>query len=155
MVGETPNLAARLQGLADPSQLVIGGATRHLIGTTFELRDLGLQLLKGFSKAVPAWIVTGEGVAESRFEAAHAGMLARFVGREHELGLLQERWELAKGGEGQAVLLSGEAGIGKSRMVQALGEQIAEGDHFRLRYQRSCNKPSSCSRPTKRASTPA
>ena len=135
VVGETPNLAARLQGVAEEDQLVIDSMTRHLIGTTFELEDLGLLDLKGFSEAVPVWRVIGESTAESRFEAAHDGTLTQLVGREHEVGLLCERWELAKGGEGQFVLLSGEAGIGKSRMVQDIREEIGDALHFRLRYQ--------------------
>jgi tetratricopeptide (TPR) repeat protein len=135
VTGETPNLAARLQSIADEGQVVIGLTTRHLLGTAFELKDLGRHDLKGFSEAVFAWGVVGESAAESRFEAAHAGTLAHLVGREHELGLLCERWELAKGGEGQVVLLSGEAGIGKSRMVQALRNEIGDEPHFRLRYQ--------------------
>jgi len=135
VTGETPNLAARLQDLAAPNQLVIGSATRYLIGTTFELDSLGPQNLKGFSEAVPAWVVSGEGTAESRFDAAHTDALTQFVGREHELGLLEERWELAKGGEGQVVVLTGEAGIGKSRMLQALRDQIAEADYLQLNHQ--------------------
>jgi class 3 adenylate cyclase/tetratricopeptide (TPR) repeat protein len=135
VVGETPNLAARLQGIAAPGQVVIGPTTRQLIGNVFELEDLGPQGLKGFSEAVGVWRVIGEGTAESRFEASHAGMLARFVGREHELGLLHERWELARGGEGQIVLLSGEAGIGKSRILQALRDEIGEESLFRLHCQ--------------------
>ncbi len=135
VVGETPNLAARLQGVAEEDQVVIGPTTRHLIGTTFELEDLGPLDLKGFSEAVPVWRVIGEGTAESRFEAAHEGTLTHLVGREHEVGLLCERWDLAKGGEGQVVLLSGEAGIGKSRMVQDLSDEIGDALHFRLRYQ--------------------
>ncbi len=135
VTGEAPNLAARLLGVAEPGQVVISATTRRLIGVAFELEDLGLHDLKGFSKAVQAWRVIGEGTAESRFEATHASMPTRLVGREHELGLLRARWGLAKGGEGQVVLLSGEAGIGKSRMVQALRDEIGEEPHFRLRYQ--------------------
>ncbi len=95
VTGETPNLAARLQSIADEGQVVIGLTTRRLVSTAFELKDLGRYDLKGFSAAVSAWGVMGEGSAESRFEAAHAGSLAHLVGREHELGLLCERWELA------------------------------------------------------------
>jgi len=135
VTGKTPNLAARLQGMAEPGQVVIDATTRRLIGAAFVLEDLGPQKLKGFIKPVDAWSVVGEGATESRFEAIHAGALTRFIGREHELGLLHERWELAKGGEGQVVLLSGEAGIGKSRILQALREKIAGERHFRLRYQ--------------------
>ncbi|MGH6661380.1 MAG: ATP-binding protein, partial [Rhodospirillales bacterium] len=107
----------------------------RLIGAAFDLQDLGPQKLKGFFESVATWSVVGEGTTESRFEAIHADALTRFIGREHELGLLHEHWELAKGGEGQVVLLSGEAGIGKSRILQALREKIADEPHFRLRYQ--------------------
>ena len=143
VTGETPNLAARLQGVAEPGQLVIGPTTRQLIGTTFVLDELGAQNLKGFSEGIPAWRVVSEGTAESRFEAAHGSGLSHLVGREHELGLLSERWCLAKAGEGQMVLLSGEAGIGKSRLVQALRAEIGTAPHFRLRYQCSSHHTNS------------
>ena len=133
--GEAPNLAARLQGVAEPGQIVIGATTHRLIGTAFVLEDLGPHDLKGFSETVRAWGVIGEGTAESRFEVSHEGTLTHLVGREHDLGLLSERWRLAKGGEGQIVLLSGEAGIGKSRMVQGLRDEIGEAPHLCLRYQ--------------------
>ena len=135
VTGETPNLAARLQGIAKPGQVVIGSSTRALLGTTFELEELGPHDLKGYSEEVYAWAVLGEGAAESRFEAAHGGALARLVGREQELGLLQERWDLAKDSRGQIVLLSGEAGIGKSRMLQDFAKRIDNDRHFNLRYQ--------------------
>jgi class 3 adenylate cyclase/predicted ATPase len=147
VTGETPNLAARLQGVADPGQVVIGGTTRQLTGQTFELHDLGLQDLKGFSESVPAWGVVGESAAESRFEAVHAGARTLLVGREHELALLCERWELAKSGESQVVLLSGGAGIGKSRMVQALRNEIGDEQNFRLRYQCSPHHTNSAFHP--------
>ena len=133
--GETPNLAARLQEFAGAGQVAIGAATRRLIGEAFELEDLGPQALKGFAEAVPMWRVTGERPAESRFEAAHAGRLAAFVGREEEVDLLVKRWQQATGGEGQVVLLSGEAGIGKSRITQTLGDRIADQSPMRLRFQ--------------------
>jgi class 3 adenylate cyclase/predicted ATPase len=135
VVGETPNIAARLQTLAEPGQVVIGSTTRRLIGDQFDCRDLGVKPLKGIAEPMPAWQVLGARAVESRFEAAHAGKLTGLVGREHELGLLLERWTLAKGGEGQVVVLSGEAGIGKSRMVQALREHVRDQPHFHLRYQ--------------------
>jgi class 3 adenylate cyclase/predicted ATPase len=147
VTGEAPNLAARLQGLADPGRVVIGGTTHRLVGDLFELDVLGPQTLKGFSEDVFAWSVVGESAVESRFEAVHAGALAPLVGREHELGLLCERWELAKGGESQIVLLSGEAGIGKSRMVQALRQEIGDEPHFRLRYQCSPDHANSAFHP--------
>ena len=133
--GETPNLAARLQGIAEPGQIAVGETTRRLIGDAFELEDLGARELKGFPEPVPAWRVVGERAVGSRFEAAHSDRLTTFVGREHEIGLLLNRWEQAKQGEGQVVLLSGEAGIGKSRISQALRERAAKDPHTRLRYQ--------------------
>ncbi|MHA1571353.1 MAG: AAA family ATPase, partial [Alphaproteobacteria bacterium] len=135
VTGQTPNLAARLQGLAEPDQVVIGANTRRLIGTAFELEDFGKHDLKGFAEPVSVWRVVGEDTGESRFEAMRGSTLAPLIGREHELGLLLERWDLAKGGEGQVVELSGEAGIGKSRIVRTLLETLAEKPHFRLRYQ--------------------
>ena len=135
VTGETPNLAARLQGVAQPGQIVISATTRRLLGTTFELEDLGQHSLKGFGDAISAWAVVGESAVETRFEAAHEGALTRLVGREHELGLLQERWDLVKDGEGQVVLLSGEAGIGKSRMVEDFRNEIGEELHVNLSYQ--------------------
>jgi len=135
VTGETPNLAARLQGIAQTGQVVISSTTRRLVGTTFELEDLGPHRLKGFSEDVLAWGVIGESAVESRFEAAREGALTRLVGREHELGLLRERWELAKDTEGQVVLLSGEAGIGKSRMVQDFRKEIGDELRFNLSYQ--------------------
>ncbi len=135
IIGETPNLAARLQGVAKPDQVVISAATRRLIGESFALDDFGAQKLKGIKGKVPAWRVTGERAAVSRFEAAHAGRLTAFVGREEEVELLLKRWRQAKAGEGQVALLSGEAGIGKSRITQALRERLANEPHTRLRYQ--------------------
>jgi predicted ATPase/class 3 adenylate cyclase len=121
VTGETPNLAARLQGLATPGQVVIGATTRLLIGETFDLRDLGSHELKGFAEPVTGWHVVGESAVESRFEAEHPGALTQLVGREHELGLLRRAWEQSRAGIGQVVLISGEPGIGKSRLVDALG----------------------------------
>ena len=115
VVGETPNLAARLQALAEPGSVVIAPATRRLVGGLFTLAELGAQPLKGFTHPMPAWRVVGAGVAESRFEAFHAAGLTAPVGRDEELDLLRCRWQQAKGGAGQVVLLSGEPGIGTSR----------------------------------------
>ena len=123
VVGETPNLAARLQALAQPNAVLIGPATRRLIGGAFELEDLGPQALKGFADPVPVWRVIGTRSVESRFEARTTG-LSPLVGREQEVALLLDRWQQAKDGEGQAVLLSGEPGIGKSRIVRAICEQV-------------------------------
>jgi class 3 adenylate cyclase len=135
VTGETPNLAARLQGLAEPGHVVIDAGTYRLIGIVFELEELGVRDLKGFAEPVPAWRVVGAGRAESRFEAAHAGHLTALVGRENEVDLLFDRWEQSRGGDGQAVLLAGEAGIGKSRITQVLRERISEECHTDLRYQ--------------------
>jgi predicted ATPase/class 3 adenylate cyclase len=134
VIGETPNLAARLQGLAEPGAVVIAEGTRRLIGGLFEYIDLGRSELKGFAAPVRAWGVMGESRAESRFEALHGEQLAVLVGREHEIGLLAERWERAKEGEGQVVLLSGEPGIGKSRIVRALRERLAGEPHMPLSH---------------------
>src|SRR3712207_6207202 len=119
VVGETPNLAARLHALAEPGSVVIGPSTLHLVGGLFDCVALGAQPLKGFAKPVQAWRVLGRSAAESRFEARQATGPTPLVGREEELALLLRRWEQAKAGEGQVVLLSGEPGIGKSRLVRA------------------------------------
>ena len=116
IVGETPNLAARLQGIAEPNSVVIAESTRKLVGNLFELEDLGAQDLKGIAGPVRAWVALRPASVESRFEALHASGLTELVGREEELELLLRRWSKAKSGEGQVVLLSGEAGIGKSRL---------------------------------------
>ncbi len=133
--GDTPNLAARLQGVAAPDQVVIDTITRQLLGAGFTLKDLEPQTLKGIAEPVAAWCVTGEADVVGRFEAAHAHVMAPLVGREQELDLLIGRWRVAAGGEGQAVLLSGEAGIGKSRLIEALHQRIAGSEHIALRYQ--------------------
>jgi predicted ATPase/class 3 adenylate cyclase len=132
VAGETPNLAARLQAVASPGQVVIGATTRLLIGETFELTELGAQSFKGFAEPVAAWRVVGESAAESRFEAAHPGALTRFVGREHELGLLRRAWQQSKSGVGQVVLITGEAGIGKSRLVDALCAELGDQGYTRI-----------------------
>jgi class 3 adenylate cyclase/predicted ATPase len=135
VVGDTPNLAARLQGVAASGQVVIADATRRLLGSGFELRHLGEHDLKGVSEPVPVFAVTGELPVESRFEAMSGPMLLPMVGRDQELALLLERWTQAKAGEGQGVLLVGEAGIGKSRISRALLDVLAEEPQFRVRYQ--------------------
>ena len=134
VVGETPNLAARLQALAAPGSVVISQATRRLVGGLFELADLGPQRLKGFAEPLAAWRVEGEGRAEGRFEALHGERLTPLVGREHELGILLERWAWAKDGDGQVVLLSGEPGIGKSRVIRALRERLGDEPHTPLSH---------------------
>ena len=132
IVGETPNLAARLQGVAEPNSVVIAESTRKLVGNLFELEDLGPKDLKGISGPVRAWAALRPASVESRFEALHASGLTELVGREEELELLLRRWSKAKTGEGQVVLLSGEAGIGKSRLTAALMERLADEPHTRL-----------------------
>ena len=134
VVGETPNLAARLQGIAEPNMVVIAESTRRLLGNLFELEDLGAQDLKGISGPLRAWAALRPASVDSRFEALHGSGLTELVGREEELELLLRRWSKAKTGEGQVVLLSGEAGIGKSRLTAALLETIASEPHTRLRY---------------------
>ena len=134
VVGETPNLAARLQGIAEPNTVVIAESTRRLLGNLFDLEDLGAQDLKGIGGRVRAWAALRPASVESRFEALHAGGLTELVGREEELELLLRRWSKAKTGEGQVVLLSGEAGIGKSRLTAALMERLEGEPHTRLRY---------------------
>ena len=133
VVGETPNLAARLQALAAPDTLVIAEATRRQVGGLFDLADLGPQALAGFAEPQPAWRVVGESGMLSRFEALRSGTTP-LVGRGEELDLLLRRWEQAKTGEGRVVLLAGEPGIGKSRLTAALYERIAGELHTRLRY---------------------
>ncbi|HKM73780.1 MAG TPA: AAA family ATPase [Stellaceae bacterium] len=133
VVGETPNLAARLQALAAPNTLVIAEATRRQIGGLFDLGDLGPQALAGFAVPQPAWRVLGESGMLSRFEALRSGTTP-LVGRSEELDLLLRGWEQSKTGEGRVVLLSGEPGIGKSRLTAALYERIEHEPHTRLRY---------------------
>ena len=133
IVGETPNLAARLQGIAEPNGVVIGESTRKLLGNLFELEDLGAKDLKGISGPVRAWVAVRPSLARGRFEAFHASGLTELVGREEELEILLRRWSKAKTGHGQVVLLSGEAGIGKSRLTAALLEAVALEPHTRLR----------------------
>ena len=134
IVGETPNLAARLQGIAEPNTVVIAESTRRLLGNLFDLEDLGAKDLKGIAEPVRTWAALRASSAEGRFEALHASGLTALVGREEELELLLRRWTKAKTGEGRVALLSGEAGIGKSRLTAALLERLAGEPHTRLRY---------------------
>jgi len=134
IVGETPNLAARLQGIAEPNEVVIAESTRRLLGNLFELEDLGPKDLKGIAGPSRAWAALRARSVESRFDALHASGLTALVGREEESELLLRRWGKAKSGEGQVVLLSGEAGIGKSRLTAALLEHLSGEPHTRLRY---------------------
>jgi class 3 adenylate cyclase/predicted ATPase len=134
IVGETPNLAARLQAVAEPNMVILAESTRKLLGNLFELKDLGAKELKGILGPIPAWAALRPASVEGRFEAMHASGLTDLVGREEELDLLLRRWSKAHSGEGQVVLLSGEAGIGKSRLTAALLERLAAEPHTRLRY---------------------
>jgi class 3 adenylate cyclase/predicted ATPase len=127
VVGETPNLAARLQAVARPGRVVVSQDTRRLLGQLFELESLGRHDLKGFAEPVSAWEVSGESLAESRFDALHGAGLTPLVGREHELAELLDRWQLAREGEGQVVLIASEAGVGKSRLVSTLRERLGDG----------------------------
>lgn len=134
VVGETPNLAARLQTLAEAGTVVISASTKRLTGGLFDYRDMGLATVKGIGEALRVWQVLGPSRVESRFEALHAATLTPIVGRDEEIELLLRRWQRAKDGEGQVVLLSGEPGIGKSRLAAALEEHLQSEPHGRLRY---------------------
>jgi class 3 adenylate cyclase len=134
VVGETPNLAARLQSLAEPNTVLIDENTRRLIGGLFEYHDLGAVEARGFTGMVSAWQVLRPSAVASRFEALRASSPTPLVGRGEELEFLLRRWERAKKGEGQAVLLSGEPGIGKSRITAAVAERLHEQPHHHLRY---------------------
>jgi len=146
-IGETPNVAARCQAFAGAGEIVIGATTHRLAGGAFDYDDLGEHALKGIVDPVHVWRVTGESRAESRFDASHAAGVSPLVGREHEIGLLLERWQQTSEGEGQVVLLSGEPGIGKSRITQALRERIASDPQVRLRYQCSPHHTTSAFHP--------
>ena len=133
VVGETPNLAARVQGLAEPNTIVIADGTRRQVGSLFNFADLGPKTLPGFAEPQHAWCVIAESGVLSRFEALRTGT-APLVGREEEFERLMRRWVRAKAGEGQVVLLSGEPGIGKSRLTVSVLEQLEQEPHTRLRY---------------------
>jgi class 3 adenylate cyclase/predicted ATPase len=135
VVGDTPNLAARLQRAAEPGMVVIAEATRHLVGDLFVLQELAAQRLWGIAEPIPAFAVVTERAVESRFAARQSGGVTPIVARDEELALLIERWRQAKSGEGQMVVLSGEAGIGKSRITEALIDAVSGEPHFLLRYQ--------------------
>jgi class 3 adenylate cyclase len=134
VVGETPNLAARLQALADPDTVVIAAGTRRLVGDLFDYRDLGAVEVKGIASPVPAWQVLRPSVVASRFEALRGSAMSALVGRDEEIDLLLRRWARAKAGDGQIVLVSGEPGIGKSRIIATLAERLHGALHLRLRY---------------------
>src|SRR6516165_687261 len=134
VVGETPNLASRLQGLAEPGSVVIAASTRRLVGGLFDYRDLGAVDLKGMVEPVPAWQVLRPSVVASRFEAMHGSLLSPLFGRDEEIDLLLRRWAHARAGDGQIVLVSGEPGIGKSRITMELQALLQAERHFRQRY---------------------
>jgi class 3 adenylate cyclase len=135
IVGETPNLAARLQALAGPDTILVSESTQNLLGGLFELERTGAHELKGFARPVPVWRVRCEASVESRFAAIRAGRNLPLIGRAHEMGLLLERWQLARQSEGQIVTVTGEAGIGKSRAIEALQEALAGEPHARINLQ--------------------
>src|SRR6516165_8222800 len=132
VVGEPLNIAARLQALAEPGCVVVADSTRKLVGRIFELRDLGLKSLKGIPERLRVWQVLGPSFIESRFDALHAAGLTRLVGRDGHIDQILRRWERARSGNGQVVLLGGEAGIGKSRVSATVVERITE-PHTTLR----------------------
>ena len=134
VVGETPNLAARLQSLAEPDAVVIAAGTRRLVGDLFEYRDLGAVEVKGIAAPVPAWQVLRPSVVASRFEALRGSTLSPLVGRDEEIELLLRCWARTKSGEGQIVMMSGEPGLGKSRIAAALEDRVQTEPHLRLRY---------------------
>lgn len=135
IIGETPNLAARLQALAGPDNILVSESTQKLLGGLFELTHTGEHDLKGFARPVPVWQVCGETSVESRFAASRIVGSLPLIGRAHEMGLLRERWQLARQGEGQIVTVTGEAGIGKSRTIEALQEELAAEPHARVNLQ--------------------
>jgi len=135
LVGDTPDLAMRLQAMAEPDTIVVSESTRRLLGKAFELKPLEPQASSGTGAPVPAWLITGERENVSRFEASHSEVLIPFVGRDEEMARLMELWRRAKAGQGQVAMLSGEAGIGKSRIVANLRERINGERHAILRYQ--------------------
>ena len=130
VVGETPNVAARLQALAQPNEVVAGPLTRELIGEAFACEDRGMHRLKGLPAPLQVWRVVRERDIGGRFDAERLPHGAQLVGRQEELGLLARSWEASKRGRGQVVLIQGEAGIGKSRLVQALRAEAASGEHL-------------------------
>src|SRR6202022_4110450 len=134
VVGETPNLAARLQALAEPGVVVIAAGPRRVVGDLFQYRDLGAVELKGIAAPVSAWQVLRPSVVASRFEALRGSALTRLIGRDEEIDLLLRRWARAKAGDGQVVLVVGEPGLGKSRVAAALEERLHAEPHLRLRY---------------------
>ncbi len=135
VMGRTPNLAARLQGLAEPNTLIISPSTRRLVGNAFELQDRGSFALKGFSEPIQAWIVTGQARIERRFDIMPDAGAGRLVGRHAEFRKLTDKWHEACQGAGQSVLVTGEAGIGKSRLIEGLSQHVLDQGALRLNFQ--------------------
>ncbi|MBX3324447.1 MAG: adenylate/guanylate cyclase domain-containing protein [Nitrospira sp.] len=133
--GETPNLASRLQGVAAPNQLVVDSATKRLVGNEFQVVDNGSVSLKGFDAPIQVWRVLGTKLSTSRFESYRSGRLANFIGRKHESSLLLDRWRQAADGDGQVVLLCGEAGIGKSRLCRSVCDRLVDEPHQKIELQ--------------------
>src|SRR5262249_38642994 len=133
IVGETPNVAARLQAMAEPGAVLIAASTHRLLGNLFEYRELGAIQVRGIAEPVRAWQVLRASALESRFEALHGSALGPLIGREEEIDLLLPRWARAKSGDGQVVLISGEPGIGKSRIAEELERRLNVEPHLRLR----------------------
>jgi class 3 adenylate cyclase len=154
VVGDTPNLAARLQALAEPDTVVIAASTRRLTGDLIEYRDLGETELKGIAAPVSAWHVLRPSAVANRFEALRGSALTSLVGRDEEIDLLLRRWARAKSGDGQVVLVSGEPGIGKSRITAELEARLHAEPHIRLRYFCSPYHQDSAPRPGWRSSRP-
>jgi class 3 adenylate cyclase/predicted ATPase len=136
-LGDTPNMAARLQGLAAPDTVVLSAATFRLVQGYFTYQDLGAHVLKGVAAPMPVYRILGESGVQSRLEAVVPSRLTPLVGREEEVALLQQRWAQARVGQGQVVLLSGEAGIGKSRLVQVLKDHVSHEPHARIEWRGS------------------
>jgi class 3 adenylate cyclase/predicted ATPase len=134
-VGETPNMAARLQTLAATNTVLISESTRRLVSAAFDFQDLGLQELKGVSEPLHVYLVLAAKNIASRFEAAHAGFLTPLVGRSTELSLLLDRWQKVKEGDGQVIILSGTPGVGKSRLLHELKSHVQQEPHVLLHHQ--------------------
>jgi len=135
VIGETPNLAARLQGLAAPGEIIVSASTRALLGNSFDIKDLGPQTLRGIPAAVAAYQIMGERAVTTRFDARPSSRPNTLIGRQAELARLQELWARVRGGCGQCVLTTGEAGIGKSRLIHALLDSLADEPHIHIRNQ--------------------
>ncbi len=133
-IGETPNLAAQLQAVTAPGEVVIAASTRRLVGQMFDCRALGAIEVQGLPRPVEAWQVRGETLGVNRFKARRTRELTPLVGRQEEMELLLRRWDQAKAGEGRVVLLSGEPGIGKSRITESLVVRLESEPHVRFRY---------------------